>query len=57
MYRKSILLLVLVLSAGCQHQRHSEAKPMHQITELNINTEWSGDQPKVNANIIVRWSR
>jgi hypothetical protein len=57
MYRKSILLLVLVLSAGCQHQRHSEAKPMRQVTELNINTEWSGDQPKVNANIIVRWSR
>ena len=53
---RSIMLLVIMLS-GCQHMNHNERKPMRQITELNINTEWTGDQPKVQANITMRWSR
>ena len=52
-----IMLLVVVLSVGCQHVQHHDRKPTRQITEVNINTEWEGDKPKVQANITMKWVR
>jgi hypothetical protein len=52
-----IMLLVVVLPVGCQHVQHHDRKPTRQITEVNINTEWEGDKPKVQANITMKWVR
>jgi hypothetical protein len=46
MIRKSIVLLVVMLSVGCQHTGYAD-----------INMQWSGSKPVATAQLTMSWTR